>query len=109
MNWRVYQRILELSAILSMMAGIVLLWMRRDPDHYLVYGGFMLLATGKLIEAVNLDDPNFKIIKVAACVSIYLLVILNLFYNVRSIMYILVPLAAYYALHYRWMFQQKKI
>ena len=108
MNWRVYQRIFELTAVLAMMGGIVMMWMQKDPDHYLVYGGFVLLATGKLTQALNLKDPNFRIIKMMACICIYLLVILNLFYNVRSITYILFPLGIYYALHYRWMFQQKK-
>lgn len=108
MNWRVYQRIYELLAVLAMMGGIVMMWMQKDPQHYLIYGGFVLLATGKLTEALNLSDPNFKIIKVVACFSIYLLVILNLFYHVRSITYILIPLGCYYALHYRWMFQQRK-
>ena len=108
MSWRIYQRIFELVAVVSMMAGIVLMWMQKDPRHYLVYAGFVLLASGKLTEALNLNDPNFKIIKIAACICIYLLVILNLFYNVRSISYILIPLGIYYALHYRWMFQQRK-
>jgi hypothetical protein len=109
MSWRLYQRIFELTAILMMMAGIVMLWMRTDPLHYLVYSGFILLATGKLIEAVNIDDPNFRIIKITACLSIYMLVVLNLFYNIRSIMYILAPLAVYYVLHYRWLLQQKRL
>jgi hypothetical protein len=109
MSWRVYQRIFELAAILSMMAGIALLWLRKDPLHHLVYSGFILLATGKLIEAMNVNDPNFRIVKVAACVSIYMLVVLNLLYDLRSIMYMLVPLSAYYVLHYRWLLQQRKI
>ncbi len=108
MNWRVYQRIFELAAVFSMMAGIFFMWMQKDPQHYLIYGGFVLLATGKLTEALNLIDPNFRIMKVMACFCIYLLVILNMLYSVRSITYILIPLAVYYALHYRWMFQQKK-
>lgn len=109
MSWRVYQRIFELWAILMMMAGIVMLWMRMDPLHYMVYSGFMLLGTGKLIEALNIDDPNFRIIKIAACISIYLLVVMNLFYGIRSILYILIPLAVYYVLHYRWLLQQKRL
>lgn len=109
MNWRVYQRICELTAIFVMMAGIVMLWMRMDPLHYMVYSGFILLATGKLIEAVHVDDPNFRIIKMAACISMYMLVVLNLVYHIRSIMYILVPLAVYYVLHYRWLLQQKRL
>lgn len=108
MNWRVIQRILELGAVTSMMAGIVLMWLKKDPQHYLVYGGFALLASGKLVEALHINDPNFKIVKVAACLSIYLLVILNLQYHVRTLVYILAPLAVYYALHYRWLFQSKK-
>ena len=108
MNRRL-QRILELAAVLTMMAGIVLLWMRMDPLHYVVYAGFLLLATGKLVEAINVDDPQFRIVKIAACFSIYTLVALNLFYNVRSILYILAPLGVYYVLHYRWLLQQKKI
>ncbi len=109
MNWRLYQRILELAAIFTMMAGIMLLWRRMDPLHYVVYAGFLLLATGKLVEALNVNDPQFRIIKVAACLSIYALVALNLLYDIRSILYILVPLTAYYVLHYRWLLQQKKI
>jgi phosphatidylserine synthase len=109
MNWRLYQRIFELAAIFTMMAGIVLLWMRLDPLHYVVYVGFLLLATGKLVEALNVYDPQFRIIKIAACISIYTLVALNLLYSIRSILYILVPLAVYYVLHYRWLLQQKKI
>ena len=109
MNWRVYQRIFELASVVTMMAGIFLMWMQKDPQHYLVYGGFVLLATGKLTEALNLNDPNFKIIKVMACFCIYLLVILNMLYNVRSITYVLIPLGVYYALHYRWMFQHRKV
>ncbi len=107
MNWRAYQRIFEISSVVTMMAGVILMWMRKDPNHYLVYGGFLLLASGKLVEAVNLTDPNFKIIKIAACACIYILVFLNLFYNIKSIIYILLPLGAYYALRYRLMFQQK--
>ncbi|MBY0434862.1 MAG: hypothetical protein K2U26_12205 [Cyclobacteriaceae bacterium] len=108
MNWRVYQRIFELAAVAVMVTGIVMMWMRKDPDHYIVYAGFLLLAAGKLIEALNINDPNFKILKIAACVCIALLVVLNLFYHIRSMMYILAPLGVYYVLHYRWMFQQRK-
>ncbi|NOT77224.1 MAG: hypothetical protein HOP08_20055 [Cyclobacteriaceae bacterium] len=109
MNWRVYQRILEVSAVVLMMAGVFLMWNRMDTEHYLIYGGFILLATGKLTEAMNVYDPGFKIIKIVACLCIYALVLLNLFYNVRSIIYIVIPLGIYYALHYRLMFQQKKL
>ena len=108
MNWRLYQRIFELTAIGMMMSGIIMMWMKRDPSHYLVYIGFMVLATGKLVEAMNLNDPNFRSLKMAACVCIYVLVLLNLFFHIRSIMYIAIPLGIYYALHYRWMFQQRK-
>jgi hypothetical protein len=108
MNWRVSQRIFELTAVLAMMAGIILMWMKKDPLHYLVYTGFILLATGKLLEAININDPNFKILKVVTCFCIYLLAILNLFYQVRSLIYIMIPLALYYLLHYRWMLQQRK-
>ena len=109
MSWRVYQRIFEVAAVIAMMAGIVLMWMQIDSQHNLIYVGFVLLSAGKLTEALNLIDPNFKIIKVMACFCIFLLVILNLFYHVRSITYILIPLAVYYALHYRWMFQHRKV
>jgi phosphatidylserine synthase len=108
MSWRGYQRIFEITAIGAMMAGVVMMWMRLDPDHYLVYGGFLLLASGKLIEALNLNDPNFKIIKISACASIYALVSLNLFAGIRTIVYILIPLGVYYALHYRLILQQKR-
>ncbi|MEJ0057574.1 MAG: hypothetical protein WDN75_19185 [Bacteroidota bacterium] len=108
MNWRVSQRIFEIASVVVMIAGVILMWMRKDPSHYLVYGGFLLLASGKLVEALNLQDPNFKIIKIAACICIYVLVLLNLFYNVKSIIYILLPLGVYYALHYRLIFQQRK-
>jgi hypothetical protein len=109
MNWRVYQRICEIAAVLIMMAGIIMMWMRVDPKHVLIYGGFIFLATGKLIEAQNVSDPNFRVVKVLMCVCIYALVLLNLFYQVRSIAYILVPLGVYYGLHYRLLFQQKRI
>ena len=108
MNWRAYQRILEISAVLMMMAGVIMMWLRKDPNHYLVYGGFILLATGKLIEAINVVDPNFKIVKIAMCISIFGLVLLNLLYHIRSIVYILIPLGIYYGLQYRLMFQQRK-
>lgn len=108
MNWRGYQRFFEISAVLLMMAGVLVMWMRKDPQHLLVYGGFVLLATGKLIEAVNVDDPKFKVFKIVMCASLYVLVMLNLFYNIRSIVYILIPLGIYYGLHYRLRFQQKK-
>lgn len=108
MNWRVYQRIFELVAVGMMMVGIVLMWMRKDPEHYFVYIGFLSLTTGKLIETLNVNDPQFKILKLAACVCLYLLLILNLFYHVQSILYILIPLGAYYAFHYRLMFHQRK-
>ena len=109
MNWRVYQRIFEVTAVLAMMAGIVLMWMRKDPNHLLIYCGFILLATGKLIEGINVNDPNFKIVKIVMCMSMYVLVFLNLVYHIRSIVYILIPLGIYYGLHYRLLFQQKKI
>ena len=107
MNWRLSQRIFEIMSIVVMVIGVMLMWLRKDPNHYLVYGGFLLLASGKLVEAINLPDPNFKIIKIASCVCIYVLVLMNLFYNVKSIIYILLPLGAYYVLHYRLMFQQR--
>ncbi len=109
MNWRVSQRIFELAAVLAMMAGIFMMWMGKDPHHYLVYGGFAILATGKLIEALNVNDPSFKILKVASCLCIYVLVIFNMLYHIRSMVYILIPLGTYYGLHYRWMTQQKRI
>jgi uncharacterized membrane protein HdeD (DUF308 family) len=109
MSWRVYQRICEIIAVLMMMAGIVLMWMKLDSKHALVYAGFILLATGKLIETLNVSDPNFKIVKVIMCLSIYTLVLLNFFYQVRSIVYILVPLGVYYGLHYRLLFHQRRI
>ncbi len=109
MNWRLTQRIFELTALLTMMTGIIMMWMKMDPHHYLVYAGFVLLATGKLVEAINVNDPNFRILKAAACFCIYLLAILNLFYQVRSLVYVMIPLALYYVLHYRWMLQERKI
>ena len=108
MNWRVYQRIFELASVGVMIGGMVLLFKRQDPQHLVIYIGFMLLATGKLIEALNVYDPNFKIFKAVACICIYVLVLLNLFYNIRSIIYISIPLGIYYILHYRLMFQQRK-
>ena len=108
MNWRVYQRTFEITSVAAMMIGVILLWMRKDPNHYFVYSGFLLLASGKLTEAVNLSDPNFKIIKIVACLCIYVLVLMNLFYGVKSIVYIMLPLGIYYALHYRLMFQQRR-
>ena len=107
MGWRVYQRICEIIAVLLMMAGIALMWMRMDPRHYLIYTGFIFLASGKLIEAINVNDPGFRILKVALCTSIYILILLNLFYNVRSLVYVTIPLGVYYVLHYRLMFQRK--
>ena len=109
MSWRHYQRIFEILAVLLMMGGIVLMWMRMDPHHYLIYIGFFFLATGKLIEAININDPGFRILKVALCTSIYILVLLNLIYNVRSLVYVTIPLGLYYVLHYRLMFQQRKV
>jgi len=108
MNWRVYQRILELSAVGAMVAGMVMMSNRTDPHHFVIYSGFVLLAFGKLIEAVNIHDPNFKILKVAACICILLLALLNMYYGVRSIVYIMIPLGIYYVLHYRLIFQQRK-
>ena len=108
MNWRVYQRIFELAAVGVMVAGMIMMSKRNDPQHFVIYFGFVLLATGKLIEAFNIHDPNFKILKVALCVSIYFLSFLNIFYSVRSIIYITIPLGIYYLLHYRLMFQQRK-
>ena len=109
MNWRVYQRIFEVTAVLAMMAGIIMMWMRKDANHFMVYSGFILLATGKLVEAINVNDPNFKILKIVMCSSMYVLVMLNLVYHIRSIVYLLLPLGIYYGLHYRLLFQQKKI
>lgn len=108
MNWKLYQRIFEMSAVLVMMIGVALMWKRSDPQHLLIYLGFSLLATGKLIEAMNLYDPNFRIIKMAACICIYVLVFLHIMYDIRSIVYVMIPLAIYYLLHYRLMFQQKR-
>lgn len=108
MTWRLYQRAFELTAVIMMMAGVILMWMQKDPRHFLIYGGFALLATGKLTQALNIYDPSFKILKIASCLSIYLLVLLNVFYNIQSIIYIVIPLGVYYLLHYRLMFQEKK-
>ena len=118
MNWRVYQRIFELAAVGVMIAGIFMMTRRSDPQHVVIYLGFVLLATGKLIEAFNIHDPipipitigtiGIKILKISLCVSIYMLSFLNIFYSVRSILYIAVPLGIYYILHYRLMFQQRK-
>ncbi len=108
MNWRVYQRIFELTAVLAMVTGIFLMWLHKDPRHFLVYGGFALLSTGKLIEAVNLDDPTFKILKIATCICIYVLVIYSLAFNIRTMVYILIPLGTYYALHYRLVNQHRR-
>jgi len=41
--------------------------------------------------------------------SIYILILLNFFYSVRSLVYVTVPLGVYYILHYRLMFQQRKV
>ena len=60
MSWRVYQRIFEVAAVIAMMAGIVLMWMQIDSQHYLIYGGFVLLSAGKLTEALNLIDPRSR-------------------------------------------------
>lgn len=109
MNWRSYQRISELTAVLLMVAGIILMWMRRDPLHYFIYVGFLFLATAKLIEAFNVVDPAFRILKMVMCISIYVLVALNLVYHIRSLVYVTIPLGIYYFLHYRLMFQQRKI
>lgn len=109
MNWRVYQRIFEVTAVLAMMTGIIVMWMRKDANHFMIYSGFILLATGKLVEAINMNDPDFKILKIVMCTSMYVLVMLNLVYHIRSIVYVLIPLGIYYGLHYRSLFQQKKI
>jgi hypothetical protein len=109
MSWKLYQRICELTAVLLMMAGIALMWMGMDPRHYLIYVGFLFLAAGKLIESISINDPGFKIVKVAMCVSIVVLVLLNLIYNIRSLIYVTIPLGIYYVLHYRLMFQQRKV
>ena len=108
MNWRVYQRIFELTAVLAMLTGVFLMWLHKDPRHYLVYGGFALLASGKMIEAVNLEDPTFKILKIAACLCVYVLVGYSIVFNIRSMVYILIPLGIYYALHYRLVNQQRR-
>ena len=105
MNWRLYQRISELTAVLLMITGIILMWMRKDPHHYLIYIGFLFLATGKLIEAFNVIDPAFRILKMVICISMYALVALNLIYHIRSLVYVTIPLGIYYVLHYRLMFQ----
>jgi uncharacterized membrane protein HdeD (DUF308 family) len=109
MSWRIYQRICEVTAVLLMMGGIALMWMRMDPHHYLIYIGFIFLASGKLIETINVKDPSFRILKGALCISIYVLILLNLVYNVRSLVYVTVPLGLYYVLHYRLIFQQRKV
>jgi phosphatidylserine synthase len=109
MNWRVYQRLLELTAVVAMMIGIVLMWMHLDPRHGWVYMGFALLAIGKLVESLNVHDPSFRIIRIAMCVSILLLVGYSQIYQVRSMVYILVPLGIYYLLHFRWVTEQKKL
>ncbi len=109
MNWRLYQRISELAAVLLMIAGIILMWMRKDPHHYLIYIGFLFLATGKLIEGFHVVDPAFRILKMVMCISMYVLVALNLIYHIRSLVYVTIPLGVYYLLHYRLMFQQRKV
>ncbi|MBS1978009.1 MAG: hypothetical protein JST46_11605 [Bacteroidetes bacterium] len=107
MNSQLQQRILELCAIVAMIAGIILMWMRMDAHHILIYVGFFLLATGKLMEALRVTDPGFKIMKVSALVCIYLLIILNISYGIRSLSYIMIPLVIYYILHYRWALKKK--
>jgi uncharacterized membrane protein HdeD (DUF308 family) len=109
MSWRIYQRICEVTAVLLMMGGIALMWMRMDPHHYLIYVGFIFLASGKLIETINVNDPGFRILKGALCISIYVLILLNLLYNIRSLVYVTIPLGLYYVLHYRLMFRQRKV
>ena len=109
MNWRVYQRIFELTAILSMIVGLGLMWMHKDPLHFLVYSGFMLVSTGKLIEAFNVKDESFRILKIVLCLSIYVLVLMNFIYNIPSLPYALLVLVIYWFLHYRLIFQQKRI
>jgi len=109
MSWRGYQRIFELMAVLAMITGVFLMWLHRDAQHYVVYMGFALLAAAKMIESVNLDDPSYRIIRIAACLTIFVLVGYNLLYHVRSMVYILIPLAVYYLVHYRWTGEQKRL
>ncbi|HRI80394.1 MAG TPA: hypothetical protein PLR06_12745 [Cyclobacteriaceae bacterium] len=108
MNWKKYQQIFELAAVVVMIAGILLMNQHSDPQHFVIYFGFVLLATGKLIEAFNVHDPSFKIVKISLCISMYVLAFLNIFYAVKSILYFAIPLGLYYLLHYRLMFQQRK-
>jgi|SRR6185295_7849922 len=113
MNWKGYQRTFELAAVGVMIAGMFMMSKRSDPQHLVIYFGFVLLATAKLIEAIIVDDPipiaiGIKILKISLCISIYLLCFLNIFYSVKSIIYIAIPLGIYYILHYRLMFQQRK-
>jgi hypothetical protein len=109
MTWRHLQRISELASVLLMMVGVALMWMGKDLRHFLIYVGFLFLATGKFIEAMIVNDPGFRILKVTMCVCICLLVLLNLIYGIRSLVYVTIPLGIYYVLHYRLMFQQRKV
>lgn len=107
MTSQLQQRILELAAIATMMAGILMMWFRMDAHHYVIYVGFFLLATGKMIEALRVPDPGFKIMKISVLFSIYLLIVLNLVYGIHSLSYIMIPLVVYYILHYRWALKRK--
>ncbi len=109
MNWRVYQRLFELAAVVAMIIGVVLMWLHRDPRHLWVYMGFALLAVGKLIESMNVNDTSFRILRIAMCVSILLLVGYSQIYQVRTMMYIMVPLGIYYLLHFRWVTERKRL
>lgn len=109
MTWRHYQRIFELTAMAGMIAGILVMWSGRDPQHHIIYGGFFLLATGKLIEAINREDNQFKVLKIVTCAIMMLLVVLNFFLGIKTMIYMLIPLGVYYVLHYRLAFKQGKL
>ncbi len=106
MNWKGQQRALELLAVAAMVTGIIQMYRSHDPQRYWIYGGFALVGTAKLWEAVNMHDPSFKILKMILCLLILVLCALHLAIGIKTLNYILVPLLFYYVLHYRLRFKQ---
>lgn len=89
-----------------MVTGIIQMYRSHDPQRYWIYGGFALVGTAKLWEAVNMHDPSFKILKMILCLLILVLCALHLAIGIKTLNYILVPLLFYYVLHYRLRFKQ---